>query len=192
MNDDNMYNNDVNSSVPYKAVKNLNTVIGNPDINVNSVTTSNILEGNSAPINDGTNNELNSNTNVTASNNVSAPVTNVNNINSGDDIGNYINSLNSTADVSTINSEPINESTSINNNNTSEIIEQNSQIVNNTVTNKVVYENAYQSKNEKKIRKKIAIPSEFRTAIVIVLFLLIVITCFEPIYDFLRNLFLFR
>ena len=187
-----MYNNDVNSSVPYKAVKNLNTVIGNPDINVNSVTTSNILEGNSAPINDGTNNELNSNTNVTASNNVSAPVTNVNNINSGDDIGNYINSLNSTADVSTINSEPINESTSINNNNTSEIIEQNSQIVNNTVTNKVVYENAYQSKNEKKIRKKIAIPSEFRTAIVIVLFLLIVITCFEPIYDFLRNLFLFR
>ena len=192
MNDDNMYNNDVNSSVPYKAVKNLNTVIGNPDINVNSVTTSNILEGNSAPINEGTNNELKSNTNVTASNNVSAPVTNVNNINSGDDIGNYINSLNSTADVSTINSEPINESTSINNNNTSEIIEQNSQIVNNTVTNKVVYENAYQSKNEKKIRKKIAIPSEFRTAIVIVLFLLIVITCFEPIYDFLRNLFLFR
>lgn len=191
MNDDNMYNNDVNSSVPYKAVKNLNTVIGNPDINVNSVTTSNILEGNSAPINDGTNNELNSNTNVTASNNVSEPVTNVNNINSGDDIGNYINSLNSTADVSIINSDPVNESTSINNN-TSEIIEQNSQIVNNTVTNKVVYENAYQSKNEKKIRKKIAIPSEFRTAIVIVLFLLIVITCFEPIYDFLRNLFLFR
>ena len=39
------------SSTPYRASGNLNTVIGNPNININSATTSNIMENDSSNVN---------------------------------------------------------------------------------------------------------------------------------------------
>ena len=189
MDDSNMNNGNVNSNTPYKAVRNLNTVIGNPDINVNSVTTSNILEDNNTQSNFVPANDL-SNTS-TINENSDSSVKSVNSIDSGDDINKYINSLNSNTEISSASVESSNEPINSSTDDSPVITEQPSQVNDTIASKEVVYENAYQTKSNKKGRKKIAIPSEFRTAIIIVLVLLAVITCFEPIYDFFRNLFTF-
>lgn len=190
MNENNNVNNGMdNANTPYRAVRNLNTAIGNPNINVNSVTTSNILEDNNVQL---SNTPVN-NVGNDSSNNVGNQVTNVNNIDSGDDINKYINSLSSSTGESSANLNTNNEPPIITSSDDSSLESDNQGSLreNNNVSKTIVYENSYQSKGDKKARKKIAIPTEFRTAIIIVLILLVVLTCFEPIYDFFRNLFSF-
>ena len=185
MNDGNIDNNTLNSNTPYKAVGNLNTVIGNPNINVNSVTTSNILEDNNMQ-----NNSVPVDVLGNSNDGINSITANVNNINTGDDISNYINSINQPLNNNlsdTTNNSNNNQDTTVN----SSDLTVNAVNSNQTNSNNVVYENAYQSKIGKKVSKKIVIPSEFKTAIVIVVILLIVLAFFEPIYNFFKDLFLF-
>lgn len=200
------------SNTPYKATGNLNTMIGNPNININSAVTSNILEGNDGipvpSVGDS------SKTNIVESNDieVTGPVSNFNPLASS--------MLNSNLDEGRNNSvqkeEPIqdfinktNETSGHNNHNVG--VSSIEPIINvqetksssyatniNTVesnrdsnVNQVRYENVYQTDKKNKPKNSFKIPNEFKTAIFVVLILLIVLSCFEPIYDFFRNLNIF-
>jgi len=168
---------------PYKATKNLNTIIGNPDININSVVTSNIME---SPSENTINNQ---------NNNVIQPEPQQSN-----------DKLNNT--IMSNNNQTNNPNQDIISNNINQFVNSNQQSINNTfpkdnetVENKnqktepqkassVKYENVYQSKKIPK-KKSFKIPSEFKTTLVVALILLIFISFFEKIYDFLRNLNIF-
>ena len=202
------------SNGPYKASGNLNTVIGNPNININSAITSNIMEDNGSNFSNASNsssnnNFVNSNTNFNNNNFV-----NTNNQADSDLVRNPSNIYNTSSNVisqdSTITeskSDPVTDF--IRKDKT--VLEPNIQSSSNydrpidtlsnqgisssnsfsTDNNSVQYENVYEFDKKKKPKKTIKIPKEFRTAVLVVLILLIVISCFEVVYDFFRNLNLF-
>lgn len=194
------------SNTPYKATRNLNTMIGNPDININSATASNIKEVGSEK-----NNNMNSslfennldnlkdmdNSNLDYQGSRSALVEAEDNLDN-DPIRDFINKTNNNSYKNTLNDTNSNESLSSNvalDSNASTSVGgvfSNSVDSNNTIDKKVKYENVYQTYNKKnKSKKTFSIPKEFRTAIFVVLILLIVLSYFESIYDFFRNLNIF-
>ena len=168
-----------NSSVPYKAVNNLNTVIENPNININSAVTNNIMENNNAEL-----------TQLSTSSTIMGQQVEENKdiIQNKDSIEQYFDKnqnvqqpvVNNFATINTVDS---NNSGVVSNNNSSSELN----------ANNVQYENVYQSNvTNKKKKVSIRIPGEFKTALVIVIFLLILLTIFDNIngiFDYIRNLF---
>lgn len=223
-----MNNNEQNfSNTPYKASGNLNTIIGNPDININSAVVSNIMEGSGnvamPSISDGVNNNnlnnfsavnLESQSSLMSDSVVDKKQDNV--IIEEDPIQSFINK---TRDVSS----DIKEESTFNQVETTPVVNDNNYVNNNYVssenvgvnsgyvsnlnnssnisnvssndnvnTSQVRYENTYQTgKKNKSNKKTISIPNEFKTAIFVVLILLIIVSCFDVIYDFFRNLNIF-
>ena len=207
-----MNDNDQNfSSTPYKATGNLNTMIGNPNININSAVTSNIMEGsggipinpmNSGPQIDSMNSSNNLNetsiSNMDPMNSVmvnSEPVLQEAVIPEVDPVQQFINKNNEALNNNIQNSVTnqvesiVNVVPSVSNNFTPNVSTQ--PYISET-TSQVRYENVYETtKKNNGPKKTVKIPSEFKTAIFVVLILLIVISCFEPIFDFFRNLDIF-
>ena len=200
------------SNSPYRATKNLNTMIGNPDINVGSVTTSNIMENNVNINSQTVNNVENSNFNSFSNfqNNVNVQNSNM----SSFDYSQNLNVDSSVNDVKTSDnfvSENIETGNSsfvyenLNNSNkflNSEVTGNTNYVDSNSVPNtynneasnvaaNIQYENVNVSNIKKNTKESISIPSEFKTAIFLVLILLIVLSCFETVYDFFRNLNIF-
>lgn len=221
------------SSAPYRATKNLNTVIGNPDININSAMTSNILDSETSLNNQSNqtnlfvdseissfssdtfnNDQLDSN--QTLNNNV---VANIDNNISNDNFDSFkfqekeVVSEQSNLNVdmqNDLSSNLTNKFIQADNNFSSNFSSNNevfngdgvdgassvnsSYVQNTNVRNNssISYENVYKSEKKKEVNTgSISIPQEFKTAIFVVLILLVVISCFEPIYDFFRNLHFF-
>lgn len=196
------------SNTPYKATGNLNTVIGNPDININSAVTSNIMENNQNVSNLNSemvsnesmtfNNSVNqSNTiqmptvgsnsnssiqNQTANENVSEPET--------DPVRSFIDKT--TSQESQVNTSFGSDTSYVNTVNNMDSFNTNLNNYNpynttGTTDGNVQYENAYVTDKKKKPKKTVKIPSEFKTAIFVVLLLLILLSCFDTIYDFFRR-----
>lgn len=200
-------NDKVFSNVPYKASGNLNTVIGNPDVNINSAVTSNIMETDAS----GVVNNVGNNKNINFS--TSLPVDNMFNSNISDSVLDGVKEdvqiVNNPVDefirksnaVSNINENSLNSTSYTDNYSTNldfidnSVVFKNSDDSNVNVaingSSQVKYENVYNVDNTKKVKKSFKIPSEFKTAIFILLILLLFVCCMETIYDFLRNLNIF-
>lgn len=168
-----MNENDLNNNrdtVPYKATGNLNTVIGNPDINMNSAMTSNILENNSQNINSDSfvNNTTSVNVNNTSSTNVDNNLSLNNNI--------------------IVQSNLTRESSVVNKSNYDALKQNVPPSIDTSQSFK--YENVYESNVDKKKKRSFKIPSEFITAIIVVAILLFSLLFFDPIFDFFRSLFI--
>lgn len=204
------------SNGPYKASGNLNTVIGNPDINMNSAVGSNIMEDNntflnnvgnnsniSQPIDSNINSNVMNNINSNVMNNVNPNVMNNINVNSSSVINNPVDEfIKKSNSISNVDNTFTNEVNSNYNNYVGDINSTNFNSVNkfsgvsssnvaSDTSSQVRYENVYNSDKNKKQKQSFKIPSEFRTAIFLLLILLIVLSCFEPVYDFFRNLNIF-
>lgn len=201
------------SNTPYKATGNLNTVIGNPDINMNSAVTSNIMEGQFA--NASLNNNSINNLSVAASqenggnlnfgsdpNVVSGFVSNPNknsneasvdyNSVSSDPVRDFVNKTvpNTATDISGVNSEVSNSV--VYNSVDSSVNNYSSNSVSGVNNSNVQYENVYETDKKKKPKKTVKIPSEFKTAVFVVLILLIILSCFDTVYDFFKDFWINR
>mgnify|MGYP007101877640 CR=1 FL=1 len=165
-----MNGNDLNNSTnnSYKASGNLNTIIGNPDIKVQSTMTSNILENNQANVNNSSENSA-----FSLDNDVIVQGNEIPNSNSNEYVNNSSNN-----DITIQNSLLNNSNSSTNNLNNYPSYSQQGYM----------YENVYQSTADKKKKKTFVIPSEFITAIIVVAILLISLMFFDPIFDFFRSL----
>ena len=158
------------SSTPYRASGNLNTVIGNPNININSATTSNIMENDSSNVNN-FNSSLNQSQNFNHQQNsqpLNSDVSNnsFNNMNFdrkndddssdyGDPVRDFINKTNTSS--SAIDNNVNNSNVSNNYHNAYQNTYQNtySESTASSTTNNtdVRYENVYNARKTKKTKK---------------------------------------
>ena len=170
MNDNNFMNNNQAAS-PYKATRNLNTEIENPEININSATGINIQESNSDNIssNNYFNSQLNNNFNQIEDNKTV----------SEDSIENYINTKESNTFIT-------NENVVTPNN--TNYNEQYSEMYDNNITSTNKVNNYQPTLKEKKKPKSFKIPSELKVMLLIVGILLLFMTVMPKIFDFISEI----
>ena len=183
MNDNNLINNS-DSTTRYKATRNLNTEIENPEININSAVGVNIkdISPNNIPNNDNINNYFNDNLN----NNLN--IQNENNYgNTSQVLPNNINQnsfINPNNNYSTMG----NQNTSYDNNinqttpNYNELNKSTGYVA--TITN----EEYKPTMQEKKKHQSFKVPTELKVMILIVLILLIFIFVIPDIYEFIKGI----
>lgn len=182
MNDNDLINNNFTNNT-YKATRNLNTEIENPEMNINSAVGVNIqdLPTNNIPNNDTINNYFTSDLNQSNNqdNNNFQNTNNYNNFNNQNNTGNttFINSSSNTF----INQNLENQ---INNN-----YEENSYTTETSGYVPTDNTNNYTpTLKEKKKKERIGIPSELKVTIFIVLLLLLFISVMPYIFDFVKNI----
>lgn len=202
-------NNQSFSNTPYKATGNLNTVIGNPNININSAVTSNIMEGNPSNSNFGNQQNINSvdfNQNSNLNSNLNSydeapqfPNENVQDSLEQNPVESFIakttasQNLSSTeVNTSTFTSLETDNSNFKTNNLNTDINKNTEFLASNENNNSVRYENAYETPKKNKPKKTVKIPNEFKTAIFVVLILLIILSCFDFVYDFFKDFWINR
>jgi len=182
MNDNDLIN---NSSMEnkYKATRNLNTEIENPQINISSAVGLNIKDtlNNNIPTNNTINNYFNENLNQ-----------------NNNELNNSINTASSTNNTNFMTQDNNNfiQTNTINNNDTNNFINTNNTQYNNNFENEsnnesyipVEEKELYQpTLKEKKKQKSFKIPSELKIMMFIIFILLLFILVVPYIYDFIKE-----